>query len=74
MAICKKKVVAYLLIIALGSGALVVRSSQLTADRPERENPKFESGSLFANDPNFSAGPNSSISSSEMFFKLMFSV
>jgi flagellar biogenesis protein FliO len=74
VAICKKKVVAYLLIIALGSGALVVRSSQLTADRPERENPKFESGSLFANDPNFSAGPNSSISSSEMFFKLMFSV
>lgn len=74
MAVCKKKVVAYLLIIALGSGALVVRSGQLTANRPEGENPKFESGSLFANDPNFSARAESNLGSSEIFFKLMLSV
>lgn len=74
MAPHKRKVVAALIIIALGSGALAVCKLQSAADKPEQENSKFAAGSLFANDPNFSAGPNSSISSSEMFFKLMLSV
>ncbi len=74
MVIGKRKVVAFLITVALGGGALVVCSGQSAADRPERENSKFESGSLFANDPNFSAKSDSNISSSEIFFKLMLSV
>jgi flagellar biosynthetic protein FliO len=68
----KRKVVAALIIIALGSGALAVCKLQSAADKPEPR--QVGAGSLFANDPNFSAGSNSSISSSEMFFKLMLSV
>lgn len=53
---------------------MVVCSGQSAADRTERENSKFESGSLFANDPNSFGSSTSSISSSEVFFKLMLSV
>jgi len=74
VALHKRKVIAVLIIIAVGSGALAVRNGQWAADRPEQENLKFAAGSLFANDPNFSAGSNNSISSGEMFFKLMLSV
>jgi flagellar biosynthetic protein FliO len=68
----KKKVVAALIIIALGSSALAVCKLRSAADKPEPR--QVGASSLFANDPNFSASSNSSISSSEMFFKLMLSV
>jgi len=69
----KKKIVAFLVIVALG-GALVVCSSQSADGRLESENSKFKSGSLFANDSNFPVGPADSPSSTELFFKMMLSV
>jgi len=81
VALCKRKVVAVLIIIALGSSALVVCTSRADGDGPERENSKvkvqnsrFGASSLFANDPNFSARPAGNLSGGEMFFKLMLSV
>ncbi|MCX5638160.1 MAG: flagellar biosynthetic protein FliO [Planctomycetota bacterium] len=74
MAICKRKVVAALIIISVGIGALAVRSGQSATNRPERENSKLDASSLFAGDPNFSARSDSTFSSQEMFFKLMLSV
>ena len=81
MAVCKRKVVVFLITIALGGGALVVCTSRAGGDGPEKENPQVKvqnsrstAGSLFASDPNLSARADSNFSSGEMFFKLMLSV
>lgn len=70
----RKKIVVFLITVALGSGVLVVCSAQSATDKTELENSKSRSGSLFANDPDFSGRTNGSGSSRELFFKMMLSV
>lgn len=53
---------------------LVVYSAQSSPDKTELENSKSQTGSLFANDPDFSSRTNGSASSRELFFKMMLSV
>lgn len=83
----KKKIVAFLITVALGSGVLVLRSAQSAIDGAEsgpgnagfRSVPvgggsKSEAGSLlFANDPN-SGRPSSSAGGRELFYKMVLSV
>jgi flagellar biogenesis protein FliO len=69
----KKKIVAFLVAIALGSGTLVVCSVQSAPAGQTK--PLFNnSSSPFENDPNFSAAPSNSLGTRELFFKMMFSV
>jgi flagellar biosynthetic protein FliO len=70
----KKKIVAFLVAVALGSGALVLWSVQSTTAEAATETSKFKPGSLFANDPNFSAASADSLGTRELFFKMMLSV
>jgi flagellar biosynthetic protein FliO len=70
----RKKIVVFLIIIALKSGVLVVYSAQSATDKREFEDSKSQSGSLFANDPDFSDRTNGSGSSRKLFFKMMLSV
>jgi flagellar biosynthetic protein FliO len=83
----KKKIVAFLVTIALGSGVLVLCSAQSATDRTEsgpgnagfRSVPagggsKSKTGSLFANDPNFSERQSDSAGSRELFYKMVLSV
>ncbi len=69
----KKKIVAFLVLLALGSGTLVVclvQSSPAGQAKPLFNN----SSSPFENDPNFSAASAASLGTREMFFKMMLSV
>lgn len=69
----KKKIVAFLVVVALGSGALVLYSAQSTTTGPAK--PLFDnSTSLFANDPNLSDKPPGSFDTRELFFKMMLAV
>lgn len=82
----KKKIVAFLIIVAVGSGVLVVCSAQSATDGPESSRTKngtqqnrntakaFLVRDLFASDPNFSKRPDNSSGSKELFFKMMLSV
>ena len=83
----KKKIVAFLVTVALGSSVLVLCSAQSATDGTEsgpsnagfRSVPagggsKSKAGSLFANDPNFSGRPSDSVGGRELFFKMMLSV
>jgi len=83
----KKKIVVFLITVALGGGVLVLCSVQSAADRAESgpNNAGFESapngvglksktGSLFANDPNFSPRPSDIAGGRELFYKMVFSV
>ncbi len=83
----KKKIVAFLVTVAVGSGMLVVYRGQSGTFGPESEPSnagfrsvhaggasKFIAGSLFASDPNFSKGPGNSSGSKDLFFKMMLSI
>ena len=80
----RKKIVVFLITVALGSGVLLVCSARSATDRTELENSsvpaspqvraKSKVGSLFANDPNFSGRPNGSAGDQDLFFKMMVSV
>ncbi len=73
MAAYKKKIVAVLVAVALGGGALVLCPAQSTTARPAK--PSFDnSSSLFTNDPNLSVGSAGSLNTRELFFKMMFAV
>ena len=70
----RKKIVVFLITVALGSGVLLVCSAQSVTDGTELEDSKPKAGSLFANDPNFSSRPDGSTGNQELFFKMMVSV
>ena len=77
----KKKIVAFLVTVALGGSVLVVCSARSATEGSESKNSKFEiqnskskAGFLFANDPNFSERLTDSAGSQELFFKMMLSV
>ncbi|MHC4425992.1 MAG: FliO/MopB family protein [Planctomycetota bacterium] len=81
----KKKTVVFLMTAALGSGVLVVCSARSATDGAESETSKFdpcqpqtgarhETGSLFANDPNFSGKPGYDTGSGELFVRAMLAV
>ncbi len=70
----KKKIVVFLLTVALGSGVLLVCSARSATDGTELENSKSKSNSLFENDPNFSTRTGDKPGIRELFFKMMFSV
>ena len=87
MARFKKKIVVFLITVALGGGVLVVCSGQSATDRAESRlnNADFVSApndgglkskgsSLFANDPNFSPRPSDIAGGRELFYKMVFSV
>ncbi|MHC4555820.1 MAG: flagellar biosynthetic protein FliO [Planctomycetota bacterium] len=93
----KKKIVVFLITVALGGGALLVPafagitplqkqdSAQSSTEGTESEKSKFdpfqpqteggsETGSLFANDPNFSGKSGYNTGSGEFFFRAMLAV
>ena len=73
MAAYKKKIVAFLVAVALGGSAIVLCLAQPTTAKPAK--PLFDnSSSLFAKDPNFSGGSAGSLNTREFFFKMMFAV
>ncbi len=74
MAQYRKKFVAFLVAVALGSGVFLSVSAQSGAERPESEHSRFKAGALFANDPNFSGGPANSPGGQEFFLKIMLSI
>ncbi len=74
MARNRKKIVVFLITVALGSGLLLVCSAQSVTDGTELEDSKPQAGSLFANDTNFSDRPGGSTGNRELFFKMMVSV
>ncbi len=70
----RKKIVVFLITVALGSGVLLVCSAKSATDGTELENSKSKSNSLFENDSNFSTGTGDKPGIRELFFKMMFSV
>ena len=70
----RKKIVVFLITVALGSGVLLVCSVRSATDGTELENSKSQSNSLFENDPNFSTRTGDKPGIRELFFKMMFSV
>lgn len=70
----RKKIVAVLALVALGSGMLLLVSARLAAGGPGLKNPRAKVDSLFANEPNFPAKKTESSGSRELFFKMTFSV
>ena len=73
MAAYKKKIVAFLMAVALGTAVLVVCSAG-SAPAEEQEQ-KFDNLSLpFENDSNLAARPDDIPTTGELFFKMMFSV
>ena len=82
----KKKIVAFLIIVGVGSGVLVVCSAQSATDGPK--SPRTKNGTqqnrntakaflvrdLFASDPNFSKRSGNSSGNKELFYKMMLSV
>ena len=73
MASYKKKIVAFLVAVAFSSVATGICSAQ-SASVEASEQSFDNSGSLFAKDPNFSAGPINNASTRELFFKMMLAV
>ncbi len=70
----RKKIVVFLITVALGSGVLLVCSARSATDGTELENSKSKSNSLFENDPNFSTRTGDKPGIRELFFKMVFSV
>ena len=79
----RKKIVVFLITVALGGGVLLVCSARSDTDRTELENSKpkgslltgeFQSGSLFENDTNFPMRTSDKSDTQELFFKMMISV
>ncbi len=70
----RKKIVVFLITVALGSGVLLVCSARSATDGAELENSKSKSNSLFENDPTFSTMTGDKPGIRELFFKMMFSV
>jgi len=79
----RKKIVVFLITVALGAVVLLVCSARSATDAEqhasnrrgtESENSKFQSGSLFENDPNFSTRTGDKLSTRELFFKMMVSL
>ena len=70
----KKKIVAFLAVVAVGSGALVVCSTQSRTPKPATENLKLKAGFLFGNDPNLFTESTGNLGTGEMFFKMTISV
>ena len=69
----KKKVVLFLVMVALGGGVLAVCCAQTTVSESSKE--LFgNSGGLFASEPNFSVGSDESFNTRELFFRMMLSV
>ncbi len=62
----KKKIVVFLIAVALGGGALIVCSAQSSATEPQKTS--YNPYSLSANDPNHSGGP---FDMGELFLKMM---
>lgn len=69
----KRKIVAFLVAVALVSGALVVCRAQSSTSEPMKS-PFDNSGRMFASDPNFSVGSGGRVNTKEMFYKMMLSV
>ncbi len=85
MAGFRKKIVVFLITVALGSSVLVVCLAQSSANGTESEKPKFDpcqpltgagprAGSLFANDPNFAGRGAYDSGSGEFFSRAMLAV
>jgi flagellar biosynthetic protein FliO len=70
----RKKFVAFLVAVALGSGVFLSVSAQSGTDRPESEDSTFKAGALFANDPNFTSGAAGTPGGQEFFSKIMLSI
>jgi flagellar biosynthetic protein FliO len=70
----RKKIVVFLITVALGSGVLLVCSARSATDGTELEDSKSKSNSLFENEPNFSTRKSGKPGIRELFFKMMFSV
>ena len=81
----KKRIVVLLTIAGLGGGSLMIRSSQSAANQTASEESTSEpnqswlmegaeNGSLFAADPNFTAGKSYSLGHGEFFFRTMLAV
>jgi flagellar biosynthetic protein FliO len=70
----RKKIVVFLITVALGSGVLFVCSAKSATDGTELENSKSKSNSLFKKDPNFSTRTNDKPSFRKLFFEMMFSI
>ncbi len=82
----KKKIVAFLVTVAVGSGMLVVYRGQSATNGPGSSRTKngtqqnrnaakaFLVQDLFASDPNFSKRPGNSSGNKELFYKMMLSV
>ncbi len=73
MAVYRKKILGFLVVVALVCGVLAVCSTQ--SGMGSEEKPLFDNpGSLFANDPNFSEESGGGLGTRELFFKMMLSV
>lgn len=74
MARYRKKLVVFLVAVALGSGLFLSVSAQSGVDRPESGNSRFKTSALLANDPNFTARTADSPGGQEFFYKIMLSI
>jgi len=73
MGLSKEKIVVFLLVIALCSGATFVYSAQSGAD--ESTKPLFDnSGSLYGNQPNVTIASDDNPGAGELFFKMILMV
>jgi flagellar biosynthetic protein FliO len=81
----KKKLIVFLITVALGGGVLVVCSAGSSTDATGLEKPKFdpcqpqagtesETDSLFQKDPNFLGGSPYNAGSGQLFFRAMLAV
>jgi len=68
----KRKIIASLLVVLVGSGVISLCSGQAVTKTPP---PAFDkSTSLFTSDPNFSTGSDRNLTTRELFYKMMFAV
>lgn len=70
----RKKIVAFLITVALGIGVLFVCSARSATDGTESKNSNSQSRSLFADDPNFTGKTSYNSGSGELFFRAMLAV
>ena len=73
MGLSKKKIVVFLMAIALCSGAMFTHSAQPDADKSTKA--LFNnSGTLYDNQPNLTVGPHDNLGGRELFFKMILAV
>ena len=70
----RKKIIAFMLTVVLGSGVLFICSARSATDGTKLEDSKSKSNSLFANDPNLSGRTSYNSGSSELFFRAMLAI